>query len=74
MFHQDMLAFNQGFTTNWDDWVANAPPSWEEDGFLTTRRPITVLCRYGQNQPIANENSLHANSQFWSCERDYQKI
>lgn len=60
----------------YDDFVANAPPSWLKDGWLQQHIPISVACRYGQNQPIAStdRHALRVEARNWNLERDYTNI
>ncbi|KAG0698953.1 hypothetical protein DFH29DRAFT_1002413 [Suillus ampliporus] len=72
----DLLDLHQTIIADWDDWVAAAPRSWKKDGWLLSRAPVAVACRYGQNQPIANSNAnAHAmEARNWHAERSYTHI
>lgn len=60
----------------YDNFVANAPASWLEDGWLQQHMPVSVACRYGQNQPIAStdRHALRVEARNWKLERDYANI
>ncbi|KAG2071701.1 hypothetical protein BDR04DRAFT_1154169 [Suillus decipiens] len=72
----DLLELHKTIIVDWDDWVAAAPRSWKQDGWLLGRAPVAVACRYGQNQPIANSNSqAHVlKARNWHAERSYASI
>ncbi|KAG2121514.1 hypothetical protein BD769DRAFT_1671381 [Suillus cothurnatus] len=38
---EDFKQLSHILNTGWDDWVAQAPPSWKEDNFLTNNVPFT---------------------------------
>ncbi|KAG2029472.1 hypothetical protein BDR03DRAFT_987731 [Suillus americanus] len=72
----DLVALHNTIVSDWDEWVAAAPRSWKEDGWLLSRMPVAITCRYGQNQPIANLNA-RANTEegkIWNTERSYTNI
>ncbi|KAG2335701.1 hypothetical protein BDR05DRAFT_953879 [Suillus weaverae] len=72
----DLFNLHNTIVSDWDEWVAAAPRSWKEDGWLLSRVPVAVACRYGQNQPIANLNA-RANTEeakIWNKERSYTNI
>ncbi|KAG0697258.1 hypothetical protein DFH29DRAFT_1022910 [Suillus ampliporus] len=73
---QDVLELNRLIISEWDDFVANAPPAWTSDGWLQQHIPLSVACRYGQNQPIAStdQHALHVEARNWHHERDYSRI
>ncbi|KAG2133226.1 uncharacterized protein EDB93DRAFT_1255001 [Suillus bovinus] len=72
----DLVNLHQTIIEEWDDWVDAAPRSWKQDGWLLTRAPAAVACRYGQNQPIASSDpqahTLEARN--WHAERAYPYI
>lgn len=47
----EMKQLHTDICEKWWDWVENAPDHWKSDGFLN-RIPISVACRYGQDQPL----------------------
>ncbi|KAG1765968.1 hypothetical protein EV702DRAFT_1283003 [Suillus placidus] len=73
---QDVLLLDRIIQIQYDDFVANAPDSWLRDGWLQQHIPISVACRYGQNQPIASNDrhALRVEARNWSHERDYTDI
>ncbi|KAG2335563.1 hypothetical protein BDR05DRAFT_1006676 [Suillus weaverae] len=73
---QDVLLLDRIVQIQWDDFVANAPGSWLMDGWLQQHIPISVACRYGQNQPIAStdRHALRVEARNWNHERDYTNI
>ncbi|KAG2080366.1 hypothetical protein BD769DRAFT_1685099 [Suillus cothurnatus] len=73
---QDVLLLHRLIKIQYDDFVANAPPSWLKDGWLQQHIPISVACRYGQNQPIASndQHALRVEARNWHHERDYTDI
>ncbi|KAG1770782.1 hypothetical protein EV702DRAFT_1049233 [Suillus placidus] len=71
----DLQQLNNTIASDWDQWVADAPRSWKQDGWLLSRTPVAVTCRYGQNQPIATVTD-HAHvmeAKNWHAERAYLK-
>lgn len=74
LYHQDLKLLDDAFAEHWADWVASAPDDWKADGFLTSHRPISVCCRYGQNQAIAKHSTIATDRLAWQQERDYHKI
>ncbi|KAG2353802.1 hypothetical protein BDR07DRAFT_1495656 [Suillus spraguei] len=72
----DLIDLNTTMASDWDQWVADAPMTWKQDGWLLSRAPVAVACRYGQNQPIANSNNdAHTQeSKNWLAERSYTHI
>src|SRR5262245_40865341 len=48
----DTMQMDKHIQDDWKNWVSNAPDHWKRDGFLNHRIPISVACRYGQNQPL----------------------
>lgn len=74
LYHQDLKLLDNVFAADWADWVSSAPDDWKADGFLTSHRPISVCCRYGQNQAIARHTTMETDRLAWQQERDYQKI
>ncbi|KAG0697442.1 hypothetical protein DFH29DRAFT_1003759 [Suillus ampliporus] len=73
---QDVLLLNRMMDIQYDDFVANAPASWVKDGWLQQHIPVSVACRYGQNQPIASTDrqALRVEARNWNLERDYTHI
>ncbi|KAG2738230.1 hypothetical protein P692DRAFT_20882808 [Suillus brevipes Sb2] len=72
----DLQELNNTITLDWDEWVADAPRTWKLDGWLLSRAPVAITCRYGQNQPIATAtDQAHAlESKNWHAERSYAHI
>ncbi|KAG2742153.1 hypothetical protein P692DRAFT_201809895 [Suillus brevipes Sb2] len=73
---QDILLLHRLMIEQYDDFVANAPPYWLKDGWLQQHIPVSVACRYGQNQPIAStdQHALRVEARNWNHERDYAHI
>lgn len=73
---QDVMLLDRMMAIQYDDFVANAPPYWLSDGWLQQHIPISVACRYGQNQPIASTDphALRVEARNWHYERDYAHI
>ncbi|KAF9515149.1 hypothetical protein BS47DRAFT_1391881 [Hydnum rufescens UP504] len=67
---EDLTLMDVHMSTDWDEWVARAPDAWREDGWLESHIPITLTCKFGQDQPIGNPNQ----ADIWEHERDYSKI
>ncbi|KAG1769738.1 hypothetical protein EV702DRAFT_1049616 [Suillus placidus] len=72
----DLKSLHRIMATEWNTWVQEAPPSWKVDGWLQLHAPISVACRYGQNQPIASSNpgARHVEERNWQAEREYSNI
>jgi hypothetical protein len=72
----DLKLLHQNIVSNWEAWVQESPPSWKADGWLQSHVPLSVACRYGQNQPIAssNPNARSVEERNWQVEREYSNI
>ncbi|CCM06664.1 uncharacterized protein FIBRA_08949 [Fibroporia radiculosa] len=70
---QQLKQISKLFKT-WGDWVAAAPNHYRQDPFFRTHSPISVTCRYGQNQPICVPRQSAYEASIWDRERDYSKI
>ncbi|KAG2090773.1 uncharacterized protein F5147DRAFT_780230 [Suillus discolor] len=72
----DLKSLHQIMVSAWDAWVEEAPPSWKVDGWLESHVPLSVACRYGQNQPIASSdpNARSVEERNWQVEREYTNI
>jgi hypothetical protein len=55
----------------WTSFVQNAPREWLSDEFLTSRVPISVSSRYGQNRALNFDDEA---AEVWERERDYSHI
>ncbi|KAG1846639.1 hypothetical protein F4604DRAFT_1936310 [Suillus subluteus] len=71
---EDFKRLSHILNTGWDDWVAQAPPSWKEDNFLTNNAPVGVTIRYGQNQPLLVHGALDDERRNWDNDRNYTHI
>ncbi|KAG1803891.1 uncharacterized protein HD556DRAFT_1303877 [Suillus plorans] len=72
----DLKSLHQIMVSVWDAWVEEAPPSWKVDGWLESHVPLSVACRYGQNQPITSldPNARSVEERNWQVEREYSNI
>ncbi|KAI6155876.1 hypothetical protein BKA82DRAFT_4011286 [Pisolithus tinctorius] len=70
----DLVRLHQGFIDLWHAWVAAAPRSWKQDGFLTANAPVAVSLRYGQNQPLMVSQSIDLERMNWNHDRNYAHI
>ncbi|KAG2063361.1 hypothetical protein BDR04DRAFT_1163843 [Suillus decipiens] len=72
----DLQELHHTIASDWDEWVADAPRAWKQDGWLLSRAPVAIACRYGQNQPIATAtDQTHAlEAKNWHAERSYAHI
>jgi hypothetical protein len=72
----DLQELNATIASDWEEWVAEAPRAWKQDGWLLSRAPVGITCRYGQNQPIATAtDQAHAlEAKNWHAERAYAHI
>ncbi|KAG2127004.1 hypothetical protein BD769DRAFT_1668128 [Suillus cothurnatus] len=63
----DILLFQLShiLNTGWDDYVAQAPPSWKEDNFLTNNAPVGVTIQCGQNQLLLVHGALDDECRKW---------
>lgn len=58
----------------YQDWVDDAPDSWKRDGFLTSRKPIAVSIRYGQNHPIRLDiDNINIEATSWNQAKRFQE-
>jgi hypothetical protein len=62
---EDFKQLSHILNTGWDDWVAQAPPSWKEDNFITNNMPVGVTIRCGQNQPLLVHGALNDERRNW---------
>jgi hypothetical protein len=51
--------------TSWDDYIAQAPPSWKEDNFLTNNVSVGVTIQCGQNQLLLVHGALDDERRKW---------
>lgn len=58
--------------SSWDNYISNAPETYTADGFLSSVVPISVSCRYGQNQPLGP--NLADSPRWWQAYRNFKKI
>ncbi|KAI6139653.1 hypothetical protein BKA82DRAFT_34057 [Pisolithus tinctorius] len=70
----DLFCLHQGFIDLWHAWVATAPRSWKQDGFLTANAPVTVSLCYGQNQPLMVSQSIDLKHMNWNHDQNYAHI
>ncbi|KAG2130918.1 hypothetical protein DEU56DRAFT_914676 [Suillus clintonianus] len=72
----DLQELNNIIASDWEQWVADAPRSWKKDGWLLSRTPVAITCRYGQNQPIATatDQAQVLEAKNWHAERSYSNI
>ncbi|KAG2063879.1 hypothetical protein BDR04DRAFT_1163227 [Suillus decipiens] len=71
---EDFKRFSLMLSTNWNDWVAQAPPEWKEDSFLANNAPVGVTIRYGQNQALLVHGALDDERRNWDDDRNYTYI
>jgi hypothetical protein len=71
---EDVKSLDDLIVDGYARWVAEAPHQWKVDKFLTTRSPIIVTSRYGQNARIAIPGNEDAEAEAWQTERDYSKL
>ncbi|KAG2365886.1 hypothetical protein BDR07DRAFT_1373987 [Suillus spraguei] len=73
---EDLQALHRYIVSDWDEWVHNAPASWKNDGWLQSRVPLSIACRYGQNQAIASldPTARGVEEANWQAERQYTNI
>ncbi|KAG2029044.1 hypothetical protein BDR03DRAFT_1018980 [Suillus americanus] len=73
---EDLKALHRYIVSDWDEWVHKAPASWKDDGWLQSRAPLSIACRYGQNQAIASLDpaARGVEEANWQAEREYSDI
>lgn len=71
--HSRLKSFHSFFVLEWPGWVEDAPDSWREDDFIVHNSPITAAIRIGQNERIANSETLDEDAAAWDIERDTMK-
>jgi hypothetical protein len=62
----DLVELDDNIVNNWDDWVSEAPDEWKSDGFISSVVPITVACRYGQDQALEIDDHQHVLAREFS--------
>ncbi|KAG9309436.1 hypothetical protein JVU11DRAFT_10690 [Chiua virens] len=71
----DLRHLQHVMINHWNDWVAQAPQAWKNDGWLTSVIPICVTIRYGQNQHLAlSQQTNDAERNVWQNDHDYTNI
>jgi hypothetical protein len=68
----DTISLDEGIQESWDDFIRQAPAAYTADGFLSSVIPISVSCRYGQNQPLGL--NLAQTHTWWDKYRNFKKI
>lgn len=71
---KDLKKFNNSLIAKYSEFVANAPPEWREDDFLTSHSPVAIASRYGQDQSICIPEDLHREAITWDEERPFDKL
>jgi hypothetical protein len=73
---QDVKKLHGHILSEWDGWVRDAPDDWTADGWLQQHIPLSIACRFGQNQPIASsdQDALRVEARNWKEERNYTHI
>ncbi|KAG2358122.1 hypothetical protein BDR07DRAFT_1489883 [Suillus spraguei] len=73
---EDVEKLSDCIIESWDDWVEGSPALWKEDGWLVEHQPVSVCCRFGQNQAIASSNSQTrcVEGANWQAQRLYAQI
>lgn len=66
------LQFHDLLKHKYVNYFENAPPSWQEDDFFRTHRPLSITTRYGQNQPLHMDNALAEDC--WENDRNFDRI
>jgi hypothetical protein len=71
----EMKMLHERLTTSYDNWIANAPESYKKDGFFTSRRPVGITSRFGQNQPLgASVQNAVVEDRNWDDDRPWHKL
>jgi hypothetical protein len=66
---------NRIFKNSWEEWVENAPDEWKDDDWITTRVPISVAMRYGQNQPVEiSGRGVDDARRAWETDRQFGRL
>jgi hypothetical protein len=73
---QDVKSLHESIVRGWQQWVTDAPDKWKEDGFLTSKYPISVASLYGQDQPLTVDDDAHANAlaESFGQDNNYGKL
>ncbi|KIL55211.1 hypothetical protein M378DRAFT_182284 [Amanita muscaria Koide BX008] len=59
----------------YQNWVDEAPLFYLEDDFLTSRVPVAITSRFGQNQQLAESRADRDQEVLnWAQDRDYKRI
>ena len=70
-----MKKLDTAITQHYHTWFKDAPYEYTDDAFFTSRVPVAITSRFGQNQQLA-ETTPHRKQERsnWLHERDYSKI
>ena len=72
---QDLKMLHTRMKTSYAEWLANAPESYRSDGFFTSRQPVAITSRYGQNQQIGgSETNAEEEDRNWDIDRPWGEI
>ena len=70
-----MIEIHEHMKTSYEMWIADAPESYRRDDFFTSRRPVAVTSRYGQNQQIGgSELNGEMEDRNWEIDRPWNQI
>jgi hypothetical protein len=73
-FEQAKL-FNKKFVQDWDTYVRNAPAEWKKDKWFTSRTPVGITSRYGQNHHVSlSPTDINSQKVKWADSRDFKKM
>jgi hypothetical protein len=70
-----MKALDVAIVDHYHNWVNCAPRDYVEDEFFSTRIPVAVTSRFGQNQQLS-QTATHRQVERlnWTNDKDYSRI
>jgi hypothetical protein len=70
-----MKNLDKAIIQHYDTWVADAPLEYTQDNFFSSRVPVAITSRFGQNQQLAESIEDRRQERLnWRQDRDYSKI
>ncbi len=70
-----MMELHNRMKTSYDRWLRNAPATYTTDDFFSSRQPVAVTSRYGQNQQFGgSEANAEVEDRNWKDDRPWEEI
>jgi hypothetical protein len=70
-----MKRLDRMIVRSYADWIGDAPEEYKAEDLFTSRVPVAITSRFGQNQELASSIELRTEEQHnWARDRDYSRI